>query len=599
MKTFLRLLKYGVPYRGRLGLTLLIAVLGVLLELARPWPVKIILDYGLMGRAYPAWLERVAGTLPGAETPTGLVVWSVAALTVVSLGASLAAWAGMAVTVAVCYRMVYDLACELFAKLQRLSLGYHQRQSIGDLLQRMSGDVFVAHSVVSNVALPVLISLLSLLGMFSIMWLLDPMLAAVSLLVVPALVLSLLVFARPMERATRRRYDSQASMMALVQQALAGIKVVQAFAREPYLQGQVESRAQDLGEAYNRDVRTGAAYQQATAVITGVGSAAVLGFGAFRVLSGQLLPGDLLVFLGYLTALYGPVSAVSMAVAAAVVTTSQARRVFEVIDCGEEVPEATNAVRATTIRGDVAFERVSFGYTPSSDGAERSYVLHEIDFRVRPGEVVAVVGATGVGKSTLISLLLRFHDPQKGRVLIDGRDVRTLPLVQLRESIALVLQEPFLFPISIAENIAFGQPDVTREQVMAAAEVAQADAFIRRLPDGYDTIVAEHASTLSGGERQRIAIARAVLKRSPILVLDEPTSSLDAQTEAQILQSLSETARVRTTFVVSHRLSTIRRADQIIVIDEGRIVEHGTHDTLLEQGVIYPRLYRHQELAVL
>ncbi|MCC6679831.1 MAG: ABC transporter ATP-binding protein [Phycisphaeraceae bacterium] len=599
MGTFGRMFGYVLRYKAGLGLAFLLAVLSMLFELARPWPVKVIVDYALTSEPWPQWLTTLSGWLPGATQPGGLIVWSVIALALVAVGVGLAAYVGMVVTVGFCYHMVYDLACDLFAKLQRLSQSYHQRQTIGDLMQRMSGDVFVVHYAVSGVMLPVVISLLNLLGMFTIMLLLDPLLASVALAVVPALVVSLLLFAKPMDRATSRRYERQASMMALVEQSLTGVRIIQGFAREAYLQAKMQNSAGDLGDAYNRDMRIGSAYQQTTLIITGVGTAFVLGIGAWRVSAGFLTLGDLLVFLGYLAALYGPVSAVSMAVGAAVATNAQARRVFDVIDSKEEVPQKANPIQIDQVRGQVIYENVSFGYAGGEDHSDQQCVLHDISFQVDPGQIIAVVGATGVGKSTLVALLSRFYDPWQGRVLLDGHDVRDLDLAQLRQSIALVLQEPFLFPISIAENITFGRPNVTREMVIEAARTAQAHEFISRLPAGYDTVLGERGATLSGGERQRIAIARALVGDSPILVLDEPTSAVDARTEAEILRRLAETSDRRTTFVISHRLSTIRRADQIIVLENGRIVERGRHEQLIDDGAIYSRLYKHQELAML
>lgn len=599
MQNFFRMLSYVGRYKAGLALSFVLALLGMGFELLRPWPVKVVVDYTLTDAARPEWLTTLTTYLPGAQSQTGLLIWSVAALAVVAIGAAAMTFIGMSVTVGICYRMVYDLARDLFAKLQRLSMAYHQRQSVGDLLQRMSGDVFVVHYVVSGVVLPVVISLLNLVGMFVIMMLLDPVLAGASLWIVPALAASLIFFARPMDRATSARYERQASLMSLVEQSLSGMKIIQGFAREAYLQTRMERGAEELGSAYNRDVRIGAAYQQMTIVITGLGTAVVLGLGAWRVQTGHLSLGDLLVFLGYLAALYGPVSAVSLAVGAAVTSNAHARRVFDVLDCDEVIRESPDPVAVTALRGEIAFENVSFGYREASANGDQRYVLRDVTFTAKPGEVVAVVGATGVGKSSLIALLSRFYDPWEGRVLIDGHDVRDLPLRALRESIALVLQEPYLFPISVADNIAFGLKDVSRERIEAVARTAKAHDFIVKLPEGYDTVIGEKGSTLSGGERQRIAIARALIRSSPILVLDEPTSAVDARTEAEILGALAESNRHRTTFIVSHRLSTIRRADQIIVLDQGRIVEHGRHDELIADGEVYPHLYRHQELAML
>jgi ATP-binding cassette subfamily B protein len=320
------------------------------------------------------------------------------------------------------------------------------------------------------------------------------------------------------------------------------------------------------------------------------------------VLAGQISLGDLLVFLGYVTALYGPVSELSLSVGYAVEVMARGKRVFEIIDAEEEVRERPGAVdlaRSSRPRGEVIFEGVTFGYHEADSEAPLRPVLRDVSFRARPGQTTAIVGATGAGKSSLVSLLSRFYDPWEGRILVDGHDVRDLSLRSLRESISLVLQEPFLFPMSIADNIGFGRPQATRAEIVTAAQAARAHDFIERLPQGYDTVIGEKGASLSGGERQRIAIARAVLKDAPILVLDEPTSALDAHTEEHIFAALSDLIQDRTTFVISHRLSTIRRAEQVLVLEDGRIVERGTHESLLKTGKAYARLYRHQHLAAM
>jgi len=316
-----------------------------------------------------------------------------------------------------------------------------------------------------------------------------------------------------------------------------------------------------------------------------------------RVLAGQLSLGDLLVFLGYLAALYGPVSELSLSVGYAVQVVARGRRMFEVIDSAEEVPESPDAMNLNCARGEVAFEDVTFGYRTDDPRQSPRPILRDVSFRARPGQVTAIVGATGAGKSSLVALLPRFYDPWKGRILVDGHDVRNLSLKSLRENVSLVLQEPFLFPMSIADNIAFGRPEATRAQIIAASQAAQAHEFVERLPQGYDTVIGEKGDSLSGGERQRIAIARAALKDAPILILDEPTSALDARTETQIFEALSRLMQDKTTFIISHRLSTIRRAEQVLVLEDGCIVERGTHESLLAKGNVYAGLYKHQHLA--
>lgn len=599
MATFWRLVGYARGSRmGLLG-ALGILLLGMLFELARPWPLKFVIDYGLGDIPRPDWLAAVAAHLPLGETTHGLIIWSVAALVVTVIGAAGLAYAGTVFTVRICYRLVFRMARDLYAKLQRLSLSYHQRQSIGDLIQRMSQDVFSAHIATSAVLLPTIIALCTLLGMFFIMISIDVVMTLVAMMIVPALIAALALYAGPMDRATRARYDEQANFMAFIERGLAGIKVAQGFARETLLQREMEKLALQFGDAYTKDVRIGEAYNQVTVLVTGLATAAVMGIGAWRALAGYITVGDLLIFISYLAALYGPIQAVSTAFGAGVRAGAQARRVFEVLDTHEEIVDPPQAVKFERIQGHIEFRDVVAGYVTDETAGSRLEVLHDISLEANPGETVAIIGATGMGKSTLVSLISRFYDPWEGQVLVDGHDVRELSLKSLRSNVGLVLQDSYLFPVSIADNIAFGQPGVELDQVRAAARMACADDFIMELPKQYDTILTEHGGGLSGGERQRISIARALVKQTPILILDEPTSSLDARTEATILNNLRQSAATRTTFVISHRLSTIRRADRIFVIEDGRIVESGRHEELIELGAVYHSLYKQQESAAL
>jgi ABC-type multidrug transport system fused ATPase/permease subunit len=579
---------YFRPHLPTLGLTFVLSLLGVFVELARPWPIKIVIDYALTDHPLPPFLRTIADWLPGGGAAGAIIGWSaVAAGLIVLTGAGLSLCVLM-INTRISRGAVFAIGGDLFAKLQRLSLSYHGRSTVGDLLQRVAGDVFVLFSAVSQVLLPTAIALVTLLGMFLIMARLDITLTLIALSVVPLMGAALAFFRGPIDQTSRRQAWRAAQLMALVEQSLLGIKVIQAFARERYVQEQVATGTRELGNAYSASARIGGGFSVANSAITGVATAALLGLGAFRVREGNLTLGDLIVFLAYVGALFAPLQALSNAAASGAAISARARRVLEVLDAQDEVPERPNALVPAGCRAELVFDGVSFGYE-----AER-LVLRDLSFEAHRGQVTAIVGVTGAGKTSLISLLSRFYDPSAGRILLDGNDLRDLSLRWLREHVSLVLQEPFLFPLPVAENIAFGEPKATRDEIEAAAKIARAHDFIEELPDGYDTVLAERAVFLSGGERQRIAMARAILKDAPILILDEPTSSVDVRTESEIFDALVPTMREKTTFVVSHRLSTILLADQILVLEHGSIVEHGSHAELLETGGVYAQLCRHQ-----
>ena len=592
---FVRLLRYAKPYWPLLALALVLAAANVLLELARPWAIRIVVDYGLSDDPEPAWLESVRSWLPGAETSEGLIVWTVAAVVAMIAVGFVLSLAVLYLTVGVGRRTVYDLSRDMFTRLQRLSISFHGRSEVGDLMQRATNDVFVAFGIVSQITFPLAVAFLTLGGMFVIMISIDPLLTVVALAVVPALLIIIAAFHGPMDRTTTEQYARWGSLMALVEQTLYGIKAIQGFARERYVQERLETEARELSETYYRSTKVTGAYSQATSSIIALGAAGLLGFGAIQVLHGELTVGELLVFLAYLTALYAPIASLSEAVGASLQISARGRRVFEILDSDDEVPERPDARIIRRPEGEVAFDDVSFGYGDPEQGA--SPALLGITFTASPGQVTAIVGATGAGKTSLVSLIPRLFDPWGGRVLLDGQDLRTLTLQSLRENVALVLQDPFLFPLSIRDNIAFGRPDAKFYEIVEAARTARAHEFVKRLPDGYETVIAEKGGSLSGGERQRIAIARAVLKDAPILILDEPTSAVDAVTEMEILSAIEGLMEGRTTIVISHRLSTIVNADQIIALEHGVIVERGTHASLLEHGRLYPALYSHQYVA--
>ena len=585
MKALWRLLRYARPY-GRDVVTVLAAMaVAVFLDVLRPWPMKVLVDQVLGGQ--PSTLGGFQAALPGADHPGGLLAWVAIATLGIFLAGTLISALQATVGVRFGQRMVYDLAADLFLHLQRLSLLFHSVRPVGDSIARVTADPYGAHLLVNAALLPLLQSVVSLVAMFGIMWALEPTLTLVALAVTPFLVLAIAVFGGPMRTRMRTRLDLEGRLIASVQQTLTAIPVVQAFTREELEHARFRRQAQATATAYQRATMADMWFKLAVGLVTTAGTAAVIWVGGLYALEGRISVGTVLVFLSYLAALYTPLNTLTYTASTLQHARANAERVLEILDTPADVRDAPDA-RDVRVRGHVVYEDVSFGYEPTRD------ILRRVSLEARPGEVVAIVGPTGAGKTTLMNLLLRFFDPSSGRITIDGHDLRALRVRTLREQVGVVLQEPFIFPLTIAENIGYGRPEAGRAEIAAAAAAANAAEFIEALPDGYDTLVGERGMTLSGGEKQRLAIARAFLKNAPVLVLDEPTSALDTRTERLLLEALARLMAGRTTFIIAHRLSTIQAADRILVLTGGAIVEQGRHAELLERGGLYATLYRAQ-----
>ncbi|GAA4452746.1 ABC transporter ATP-binding protein [Nibrella saemangeumensis] len=589
-----RLLRYVSNYKLKLLGLILIALTGVGFEVLKPLPIKVIIDSVLSTKPLPNSVLNLAGNSAWMADKGVLLVCCLAIMAISAAGSALFSFWVTSYMAGFCQRLVNDLSIELYNKLQRLSLTFYHHNKIGDLLQRLSSDVFVIYYLVAQIIVPATSSVISLGAMFYIMASINLELALVALSIVPLLVIALLVFTKPMEKTTERQYQNFGSLSAFVQQSLASMRVIQAFARENLMRRKMETHVLDYNQSFLKATQVSAGYNQLSSLITGLVAVIVVGLGAVQGMNGTISAGDLFVFLGYITALYGPVNSLSIAIGTSVVISSRSKRLFEILDSQEFVTDNPSAIAPSGIFGQVQFENVDFGYGLQNEGKR---TLRNINLTVPAGQTVAIVGPTGAGKSSLISLLSRFYDPWKGRITLDGQDLRDLPLPFLRENVALVLQEPFLFPMTIAENIGFGNPDATPDEIRAAAQAAQAHDFIVRLPQGYDTVITETGTSLSGGERQRISLARAFLKQAPILILDEPTSALDALTEAKVFAALNSMTFGKTVFIITHRLSAIKHADLIITLKDGAIVESGTHQNLLATGNTYAQMYNHQQIA--
>ncbi len=575
-----KLLPYLRRYRLRFAWALAQLFLIVAFDLLKPWPLQLIID-------------RVLGSNPSAESwlapmPRGtLLIGACVGLVLVNLGAGLLAVLHNNTAIALGQRMVNDLRGALYGHLQRLSLAFHSRQKVGDLMYRITADSFAVQTMIMNGLLPILSALVLLAGIIAVLWPIDRTLTLVSLTIVPLLFALIAVFNRRIEAVATEVRERESHVYTLVQWAMSSVKLVQAFTKEEdeYRRFMGASRA-SLG-ATLRLYNWQTLYSAAVNGLVAAGTALVVYVGAHSVLSGTLSLGELVVFISYLAQLYAPVNQITQSWGLIAGARIGATRCFEILDTEADLKDGTREFPREGAHGAVEWRGVSFRYRPEMP------VLRGVDLSVRAGMKVAIVGPTGAGKSTLLSLLPRFFDPTAGQVLIDGRDVREYRLQSLRRQVAMVLQPPLVFPISVRDNIAYGRPEASDAEIEQAAQLARIHDMIVRLPQGYATILAETA-TLSEGEKQRLTIARAILRDAPILMLDEPTSALDVETEALVMEGVASLTRGRTTFIIAHRLSTVRNADQIVVLRDGGIVERGSFAELMRSGGAFAELYNTQ-----
>ena len=545
-----------------------------------PWPMKLLVDYALGDQDLPGNLIVALDTLGLQPNTVTLIFVAGAASFGLFLLRSALSWGRTWSWAVSGYRMMYDLAADIFARLQRLSLLFHGKRPVGDLLSRISTDSYCVYKLAADLLITPSGNLLKIITISFVAWKLDPLLALLMLAVVPVLAWSARFFGQRLKRRSRLQREAVARLTSFVHQTLTSIPIVKAFTREEHNVDQFDH----LGNVIVSRAQQGNLATQSFQFVNGsaiaVGTALVLLVGGNRVLSGETSLGSLLVFIAYAKTLRGSFTSLLTTYGNVKGTEASIDRVLEVLDAEQEVEDRHGAqpfVMQPNRRGiEVAFEDVSFGYEPDQ------LVLKNINFTALAGESVALVGATGAGKTTLASLVPRFFDPWEGRIKLDNIDARDIQLRTLRQQVAMVLQEPFLLPLTIAENIAYGRPDASSEEIVAASVAANADEFIILLPDGYDTVIGERGATLSGGQCQRLAIARALLKDAPILILDEPTSALDSNTEELILEALERLMADRTTFIIAHRLSTIRNVDKVIVLKDGAIVEKGTQKELIK-----------------
>jgi subfamily B ATP-binding cassette protein MsbA len=578
---FLPLLR---PFRKQLWWAMLAMVLDASLTVFRPWPLKVVIDRVLSHRPtrvpfLSVWLDNTTLSrmhiLYGACAATLLIALSTGLLTY---------WYTRTLGI-VGQRFVFDLRCRLFAHMQRLSLRFHDTQRRGDLITRLTSDIQAIQDLISNGLIILGSNAFLLIGMLALMFWLNWQFAFVALAVAPLLFWTVFRYTHRIKVAAREARVSTGLLASLAQETLASIRIVQGLAQEEQQNDRFQTQSETNLRSYLEGVRYQARVAPLVDFFAAVGLALVMWFGATHVMQGHLTTGDMVVFFAYVTNLYSPMKALARLSYVTSKASVAAERIADVLRVRSEVTDRQGAREVSQLKGEIEFRDVSFEYQSGQP------VLSRINLHIAPGEKVAIVGATGAGKSTLISLIPRLYDPSSGAVSIDGQDIRNYSVQSLRAQISLVLQDSLLFSGTIRENIAFGRPDASDEELVAAAVVANATEFIDMLPDGYETLVAEGGTTLSGGQKQRIAIARAILRGSPILILDEPTSGLDAASERTVIDALERAARGRTTLLIAHRLTTVRLADRIIVLDKGRIVEEGPHQELLSLRGKYAHLY--------
>ena len=565
-----------------------VAVLGeTATDLLEPWPLKIVFDYIFGSKKMPHWLSGLIGSTFGLDKPS-ILHFAVAAVIVIAFLGAVSSYAEKYLTTSVGQWVMHDLRRALYHHIQRLSLAYHDRKSTGDLISTVTADIDAIQDFISQALLGIVVNVLTLVGMLTVMFFIDWRFTLIALSVTPFLFIVVYTYTHRIKQASRALRKKEGEVVSVVAEVLSSIRVVKAFAREDYEEERFTRQSLESVEMALRARSLKAKLAPVVEVIIAVGTCFVLWYGVNLVMTNQMSTGSLLVFLFYLGKMYKPMKDLSKMTDTMSKASVGYERIHQVIETEDTVRNLPGAKKAPKLRGEIEFEHVGFGYR------EGYATLTDLNFKVAPGQLAALVGPTGAGKTTIISLMGRFYDPQTGAVKIDGRDIREYKMKSLRKQMSFVLQETLLFKATIWQNIAYGKPEASREEILRAAKLANADEFISRLPEQYDTMVGEKGVTLSGGQRQRIAIARAIIREAPILILDEPTSGLDAASEELVFDALNRLMEGKTAIVIAHRLATVRRADVIFVLDRGTIVERGTHDELVAAGGLYSRLYEIQ-----
>jgi subfamily B ATP-binding cassette protein MsbA len=575
------------PHWRSLALALVAVVGETVADVLQPWPIKIVVDNVVQSKRLPPWLDAVVMELFAGDKYATLN-FAVAAVAAIALLDAVSAYGDKYLTTRVAQWVGHDLRRTVYQHIQRLSLAEHHESRSGDLMMRMTGDIGAIQDFITTALIGILVNVLTLAGILAVMFSINWRFTLLALSVVPVLFMVVYFYTRRIKAASRAVRKREGELLSSVSEVLMSIHVVQAFAREDYEDRRFASESRSNVEAGLEARSTKAKLSPIVEVIVAMGTCVVLGYGGRLAIRGTLSAGVLIVFLLYLSKLYKPIRDLSKMTDTIAKASVAYERIQEILDIESRVRDLPNARQSPALRGGIEFDHVSFGYSGQAP------VLTDVSFRIEPGQIAAIVGPSGTGKSTIASLITRFYDPLSGHVRVDGTDVREFSLKSLRDQISFVLQDTMLFRATIWENIAYGRPDASIEDTVRAATLANAHEFIVDLPLGYATMVGTRGVMLSGGQRQRIAIARAIVRNTPILILDEPTAGLDAASEQVVVDALQRLMQGRTSVVIAHHLSTIRHADVIFVVKGSQIVEHGTHDALLASGGFYCDLYRTQ-----
>jgi ATP-binding cassette, subfamily B, bacterial len=582
------------PHLGALGLGFIAIAGESAANLLQPWPLKVVLDDVLRTHESHGWAMRTVHHLVGTDK-MAILEFACLAVFAIALLDAICSYGEKYLTTSVGQWVSYDLRLSIYSHIQRLSLAFHDHKRTGDLISRVTDDIEAIQSFIMNGLLGVLINVMTLLGMIAVMFYLNWKFTLIALSVVPALFAMVYSYTQRIKKAAREVRKKEGQITSVVEEVLSSIRVVKAFAREDYEVHRLEQESLEAVDIALRARSLKAKLTPLVGIVVALGTGLVLWFGARLVLAGALTVGSLVVFILYLGKMYKPMQEISKMADTYSKAAVGYERIQEILQTHVEVKDAPRARRAPKFKGNIEFENVAFSYNPGTPA------LKNIALQMRAGEVSALVGPTGAGKTTIISLIPRFYDPEKGVVGIDGTDIRQFQQKSLRSQMSFVLQETVLFHAPVWQNIAYGKPNCTRAEIIKAAELANATEFIEKLSNGYDTMLGERGMTLSGGQRQRIAIARAVIRNTPILLLDEPTTGLDSGSEKLVFEALDRLMEGRTVVVIAHRLSTIQRANVIFVVKDGEIVERGKHAELMKANGLYAELhnlqFKEEELA--